>query len=251
MRMKNIVCLGLAVMAGFAFADGADDSLVTFSTVGPDRYADGTQVMDGECYALVWSRDGVFEGLSADGQPIDPSDKVVLIAPFAENGRCPDVLFQLPATLASSLASGVYDVLLLDTRVTANGKTVVRGAPSGTLSLVNGYGAVADGLTIAKGTSGQLNTSAQASAESGAQASVSAAAPKSVAQPRIKHIRIEGNNVFLTVENLPGFMRVQGGTTIAAADTTGAATVTDGGANDVILVMPKTGNSGFFRVVRN
>lgn len=251
MRMRNIVCLGLAVMAGFAFADGADDSLVTFSTVGPDRYADGSLVMDGECYALVWSNDGVFEGLSANGRPVDSNDKVVLIAPVATNGRCPTVLFQIPATLATSLASGVYDVILLDTRVSVNGKTAVTGAPSGSLTLVNGYGTVADGLTIAKGTSAQLNVGAQASAEGGSQASVGAAAPAGVKQPRIKHIRIEGDNVFLTVENLPGFMRVQGGTTIAAADTTGAAKATDGGAEDVILVMPKTGSSGFFRVVRN
>ena len=31
------------------------------------------------------------------------------------------------------------------------------------------------------------------------------------ALPRIKHIWIEGNNVFLKVENLNGFMRVLGG----------------------------------------
>ena len=38
-----------------------------------------------------------------------------------------------------------------------------------------------------------------------------AATVANVAQPRIKHIWIEGNNVFLKVENLNGFMRVLGG----------------------------------------
>jgi hypothetical protein len=78
-----------------------------------------------------------------------------------------------------------------------------------------------------------------------------AATMANVAQPRIKHIRIEGDNVFLTVENLPGFMRIHGGATPTASDTTDSATATDGGERDVVLVTRKTGSSGFFRVVRN
>ena len=46
-------------------------------------------------------------------------------------------------------------------------------------------------------------------------------------------------------------MRVQSGTSIEVADASGAATATDGSTADVILVTPKTGSSGFFRVVRN
>ncbi len=34
------------------------DKLARFSTLGPDCYADGTIVRDGECYALVWSPTG-------------------------------------------------------------------------------------------------------------------------------------------------------------------------------------------------
>ncbi len=248
--MKKIAAYITIMIAAFACAN-VDDSVVSFSTRGPDRYADGTTVMDGECYALVWSKDGVFEGLSANGEPVDSNDRVVLIAPYAKDGRCPEVLFQIPATLAATLANGVYDVLLLDTRVTTGGRTVVRGTQSGKLALVNGYGAVVDGLKIAKGGTGSLNAGANASVDASAQASVGAVAPKGVKQPRIKHIRIDGDNVFLTVENLPGFMRVQGGTTPSASDTTDSATATDGGAGDVVLVTKKTGSSGFFRVVRN
>ena len=249
--MKRITTCIMAMMTAFAFADGADDAVVTFSTRGPDRYADGATVMDGECYALVWSADGVFEGLSANGEPVDSADRVVLVAPLAKNGRCPEIIFQLPASVATSLAKGVYEVMLLDTRVTlANGTTAPYGTVNGKLKVVNGYGGVADGLSIAK-TSGILNTVDNSEVSGGSVASTGAMAPSGVKQPRIKHIRIDGDNVFLTVENLPGFMRVQGGTSIAAADTTGAATVTDGGTQDVILVTRKTGGSGFFRVVRN
>ena len=56
--------LAIACVAGA----GTDDTLIAFSTKGPDRYADGTTVLDGECYALVWSIDGNFDGFSADGR---------------------------------------------------------------------------------------------------------------------------------------------------------------------------------------
>lgn len=41
----------LLLWGGFSFA-GITDYVATFSTPGPDRYADGTVVADGECYAL-------------------------------------------------------------------------------------------------------------------------------------------------------------------------------------------------------
>ncbi|MBQ4198785.1 MAG: hypothetical protein II649_02765, partial [Kiritimatiellae bacterium] len=68
-------------VAGFAFAAtaGINDSLLGFSTVGPDKYADGKTVMDGECYALVWTKDGAtFGGIDASGKAIADTDEVVL-----------------------------------------------------------------------------------------------------------------------------------------------------------------------------
>ena len=121
MRLKEHISNGAALMfsvvfmVGAVFA-GADDVLVSFSTNGaePDRYADGEVVMNGECYALVWSSDGVFEGLNADGTPIDPNDRVVLVAPVAKNGHCPEVTFQIDAAEAKQQKNGQYGVLLLD-----------------------------------------------------------------------------------------------------------------------------------------
>lgn len=241
----------MVLMAAFVIADGADDATVSFSTRGPDRYADGTTVMDGECYALVWSADGVFEGLSADGEPVDSNDKVILVAPMAKDGHCPEIVFQLSASIAASLATGVYEVLLLDTRVTrADGTTAPNGTVNGKLKMVNGYGGVSDGLALAT-TSGGLNAGRVAETSGGSRVAVGAPAPAGVAQPRVKHIRVDGDKVFLTVENLPGFMRVQGGAQISDSAALGSATATDGGSQDVILVTQTTGTSGFFRVVRN
>ncbi|MBR4653894.1 MAG: hypothetical protein IKO72_11105 [Kiritimatiellae bacterium] len=251
--MKKLATCILALITAFAIADGADDAVVTFSTRGPDRYADGTTVMDGECYALVWSKDGVFEGLSANGEPIDSADQLVLVAPLAKDGHCPEIIFQLPASVATSLAKGVYEVLLLDTRVTnASGATAPYGMVGGKLKVVNSYGEVAAGLSIAKSSgNGGLNADSNSEVTGTSVAASNAKPPAGVAQPRIKQIRVIGDNVFLTVENLRGFMRVQGGGTPGSVTTMSAAKQTDGDSMDVTLVAPKLGSSGFYKVMRN
>lgn len=98
-------------LSGSIFAAGLDDSCVSFSTQGPDRYADGSVVLDGECYALVWSADGEFNGFSADGSCVDGEDRVVLLAPVARGGRCPPVLFQISAEIYKELSGGVLAVI--------------------------------------------------------------------------------------------------------------------------------------------
>ena len=237
--MLSVVCLA-----------GADDALITFSTNGsaPDRYADGEVVMDGECYALVWSKDGVFEGLQADGAPIDPNDRVVLVAAVAQDGHCPEVVFQVSAAESAALAAGRYGVLLLDTRERRGGKVAPRGTLGGSLAMVNGFGQVAEGVKVAASEHASIGEILR---PEGQVAGENAAVAANVKQPRIKHIWIEGGNVFLRVENLNGFMRVQGGDAPDAVLTMGAATQTDGGDADVILVAPKVGSSGFYKVIRN
>lgn len=248
-RKASALMFSVAFAVGAAFA-GADDALVTFSTSGaePDRYADGEIVMDGECYALVWSKDGVFEGLNADGTPVDSNDKVVLVAPVAKNGHCPEVVFQIDAADAAQQANGQYGVLLLDTRVNVNGVVSPRGVSGGSLSMVNGYGAVLEGQTVK--SSDRVTVDAILRGD-GFVAGENAAPVKGVKQPRIKHIRIVGDKVFLTVENLNGFMRVRGGGRPDSVVTLGGATPTDGGDDDVVLVVPKMGNAGFYSVQRN
>ena len=79
-----------------------------------------------------------------------------------------------------------------------------------------------------------------------------AAIPKNVQQPKITSIKIEGDYVKLTVQNLPGFMRVSSGADVSADDAQGAAQATDGKTDEVILYAPKAAaGSGFFKVIRN
>ena len=247
---KRALITAAMLLGSVCFGGGADDALITFSTNGaePDRYADGQVVLDGECYALVWSKDGVFEGVNADGTPVDSNDKLLLVAAVARDGHCPEVVFQISAKRADALAGGKYGVILLDTRIEKNGKVVPRGTSGGKLAMVNGFGMVAEQMKIAASSHTTINELLK---PEGQVADQNAAAVADVAQPRIKHIWIEGDNVFLRVENLNGFMRVQGGGTPTAVVTMGAAKSTDGGSEDVILVAPKVGTSGFYKVLRN
>ncbi len=237
--------LAIACVAGA----GTDDTLIAFSTKGPDRYADGTTVLDGECYALVWSIDGNFDGFFADGRPIDADDRIVLVGAVAASGRCPDVLFQIPSEQAAKLDGGSYAVYLLDTRVASLGSVKPRGTVNGRISILNGYGEVSASITAGKATS--LGAVAEKDAAGGQVASSGVLAPRGVRQPKIKSVRVDGENVVLTVENLKGFMRVHGGGDIKASTPAGPAVEVDEEEGDILLFAPKYGDSAFYRIIRN
>lgn len=141
-------------VAGLALASLAavNDTLISFSTPGPDTYLDGTTVRDGECYALVWSQDGVFEGVKDDGTAVDANDRVVLVAPVAKGGRCPDLVYQVAAATAEALKGGRYGVYLLDTRRTVAGETVVGLNPeTGKLDYVKSYASATEPIAATDG----------------------------------------------------------------------------------------------------
>ena len=249
MKMEYLLSALFAGVAAVVFANGVDDARISFSTKGPDCYADGSVVVDGECYALTWSKDGNFDGFDANGECIDPEDRIVLLAPVAKDGRCPPVLFQIPAAEAESLKNGQYAVYLLDTRVSSGGETKAGGISGGRPALMNGYGEASAAIAVA-GADAFKSASESGSGGTGIVASSLASIPADCTQPRIKAIRIEGDNVFLTVENLKGFMRVRSGSDVSVSGATDAAVETTGG-EDVTLVTRKPGNSGFFKVIRN
>lgn len=111
------------VLAIASMATAAMNTVLTFSTVGPDKYADGNRVEEGECYALVWTDDVEGFAMAEDGTAT--GGKVVLVAPVAEDGRCPLVKLNLEASVASEYANGVWGVYLLDTRNSPEGERVI------------------------------------------------------------------------------------------------------------------------------
>lgn len=249
--MRKIIGFALAFAAAAAFADGDDNVSVLVSTAGPDLYEDGGQVLDKECYALVWSKDGVFEGFTADGAPIDTNDCIVNVGAVARNGRC-RAAFELTASRVEELKGGVYAVYLLDTRVSEGGTVAPRGLVDGKLAVLNGYGEVAEGVTVTSGDDMKVVREKTSDTSSGGKRVCMTAAPaEDVQQPRITKIVQEGDDMVIYVENLKGYMRVKKGKDLTLADGVTPAVQTDGSTNAVRIVIPKTGNSGFYKVIRN
>ena len=212
---------------------------LTFSTPGPDKYADGTTVLDGECYALVWSSDGVFEGLTADGKVVDANDKLIAALPLAENGRCPEVVFNIQDGVVTD---GQFDILLLDTRTFADDTAKVAGVDAkGQLTIVNAATKV-EGAVAGKAP-------ASAAAKDAVTVAGQTAEPVDAPKPVIKGLEIVGDNVVITVEQTVGYLNyaVQGGETPQADGDVGAAKT---GAGTIKLVYPKSGSTGFFKVIR-
>ena len=219
--MKKIMfalgVIGLSVAAVAA----VNDTLLMFSTQGPDKYADGTQVLDGECYALCYVTDAAAFAIKGDGTAA-AGGEVLLTAPVAKDGRCPNLLYVVDAAKAESLAGGAYSVYLLDTRVPkAEGGYTVAGVENGKAKVVNGAGAVAEG-----GTTGAeaTDTIAQlpAAAASGAVTALSV-----IDQPKITAIKIDGANIKLTVADLSpaADYQVTTGTDVANVSEPVASTV--------------------------
>lgn len=233
-----------------AFADGDDNAVVLVSTKGPDCYQNGATVLDGECYALVWSPDGVFDGFAADGTPIDDADRIVNVGAVAKDGHC-RAAFEVPATLAGELKGGVYAVYLLDTRVAAGGAVAPRGLVDGRLAVLNGYGEVSDGVTVSAGAGLVVAKEAMEARCGGKRTGVAAAPAPDVQQPKIVRIVPEDGGMALYVENLKGYVRVRSGKDVSLSGGVTPAVPTDGSGGEVKIVVPKDGDSGFYKVIRS
>ena len=242
--MKKLVAIVSLFTAGLLFAVPVPSvDCITFSTVGPDTYADGSTVLDGECYALVWSADGEFDGIKADATPVDANDKVVFVAPYAKDGKCQTVVFQIADGFVSG---GEFEVFLLDTRRYADGGAVSVGKGADGKLVVNKAVAAASDVKVSRGGS--------VGAETTSEASVSATAPTSVPEgataPKIKSIGVEGDYVVVEVEDTNGYLNyaLKGGATPSVEGAAGEAKTGNGGT--IRLVYPKSGNAGFFKVIR-
>ena len=200
-----------------AFA-GIEDKVLRFSTPGPDRYADGSIVADGECYALVWSPKGkTFSGFNADGTPVSSRDLVVLAAPLAQNGKCIDSIFQVPADEYEELKDGEWAVCLVDTRM-ANG--VPAGVRDSMPLRVNRWGFITDDVVIADAGSSRLRLAAGGTSSvasdngrgatalpaSGVRANILSAVPPNLAPPRITAIEVADGEVRLAVEGTAPYL---------------------------------------------
>jgi len=248
--MKKLLAGIVAMASVAAFADAAN-TLVFFSSEGPDTYADGTTVLDGERYALVWSQDGDFDGFTVTGEAVDQNDIVFSIMPRAKNGRCPKTAFQVDSKEAPS--DGVYAVYLLDTRTaadltklskTVNGKPEVIRATSTTVA---SYAT----RTAAFGAATQ-NEGAKTSAGAGVATAI---APGTSAAPVVTGIKVEGAFVYITVQNTSPLLAYDVVTSDDAAKMDEAANTATpkqfGKDEEITFVVRKDESGKFFKVRRN
>lgn len=258
MKLRDLAVCLLAFALAFC-AQAADDTLLAFSTKGPDRYADGTPVLEGEMYAVVWTKTGSeFAGFDLNGQAVDTNNNAVVVALprgmySARCGgvRCPKTLFQIAANVAAKYAGGTYALALLDTRV-SDGKGGL--VASGRLDQVKGWGlveqsrikAVSQGTARATGLTGVTTTHASA-----------VPAGEELPQPRITGISVKDGYVMLTVKGTSPRLLYN----VAAGDRPGrhqtrhaAPVAVQGHARpdrEITLVMPVSEGRNFFQVVRN
>ena len=252
--MKKSIALVFAVLlAGVLFA-GKNNVVIQFSTVGPDKYADGTTVMDGECYALVWTPTGSeFEGINAHGEAAGDS-KVAVKAPIAVGGKCPNVQFQIDEAFANEhYPNGTWGVYLLDTRkfATETVKITVDGQEiEQTQVKVD-----ADGKKLATTVGGSVSGYGKVVANVGRPLSPAGATggivqniPAGIQPPTIKDFKVINGMAYLYLENTAPAVSYG----VAAGQVPGKLAPVPqqpvlGGGSETIIVTPATGASGFFQ----
>lgn len=243
----NKLSLLVAASAMAASVSAALPSYVMFSSTGPDKYADGTTVMPGEVYALVWAKSGTaFAGLNADGTLVDAvNNKLVSAAPIATEGHCPPVMYMLTGANADLNETGSFGIYLLDTRVAAaDGTKTVGGLTSeGTIAAINTATEVADAVK------GGSSVSSAAAPASGA---VVTAVPADAPVPQIKAIQVVGGKVIVKVANTVPYLQygISAGKTPAVLDQKDLVEGVNGTGEDLTLVVDDPSENRFFKVIR-
>lgn len=227
--MKKTIAALFALAAAASFAGTLQ---IGFYTPGPDKYADGTAVLDGERYALVYTT--------------ETSQETVRIYPGALNGKCKPVVFFLDEEETAKYQGGTWGVYLLDTRdfaADATGKTlaaVVDGVPA----VVNVKAAVKDGIAKTSGFGSAV------SSEGVAPGAYDLAAAN-VPNPVVTGIKIEGANVIVTVKDtvpFVGYTLESGSNSLSFSVPEGIVSANGDDAGEITLVAPKKDNAQFFKV---
>ncbi len=163
---------GLLLAAAAFGASGLSQLTLAISTPGPDTYADGTPVLVGESYLLVYVKQGAtFQGLYMDGTLVDPENNKIATKAFAEVGsKCAYTPIQYPAELFPE--GGSWVIVVLDTRKSD-------GAVGG---LVAGLGA---GTAAGAASSGSTDLNAVNNGAAALSASAPTLAPANTPVPEI------------------------------------------------------------------
>ena len=186
--MKKLLTLvaGLVLATSAFAADLPQYSTLQVTTEGPDRYADGTDVIPGATYLLVYLQPGAaFQGVRTDGTLVNTTSNRIIATSVAVAGdhgtKCAARQFQY---LTADFTGGTWIIVLLDTR---KGDGLLGG-------LVSSHSVVsARTACVANKAACTLNVLAQDGA--GLSASASSAAPADVPVPRITAVTRSSDSV--------------------------------------------------------
>lgn len=158
---------------------------LTVSTTGPDKYSDGTSVVAGETYLLVYVGNGsVFGGVQPDGTVSDGSRVAATFSADA-NSSCP----YTPVTFSTVdyPEGGSWVLVLLDTRK-ADGTV---GGPVAAFSALEVAPKATASTMSVKGVSGDVALTA----------GTGALLPDGVKSPVIASVQAADSNVKLGIKN--------------------------------------------------
>ena len=226
--MKKTIAVLFALASAAAFA-GVNDLLISFSTPGPDKYADGSEVQVGECYSLVGTKD-------------DGTQDVVLNYQTKLAGKCSQVVYIVDEETAAKYVK--WDIYLIDTRDFAKD-----GKPAG----LNDEGQPkVDNVKapVAASVASSDSQFASVTAKEGVSASAYDLDAVDVPQPKVTGIKIVGANVVVTVADTRPFV---GYTLVSGGDAKNFSIPASTGVNgdltgEIELVTPKTDGAQFFKV---
>lgn len=250
---KLLMMMAVAASAACAFADRV---VISYFSLGPDRYANGAEVKEGEFYALVFLKDGqTFAGFNADGTLADPANGEILeMGPWAKNWvrqgvACPPHNVQPEEAEAAKYAGGSIRLFVLDTRGADGQLTGYTETEKGFKPhAVNGYGE-------ASAAKFKLGEGQKTFAQKTAKASIQSAVPPDAPAPKITGIRIKDGYAYLTVENTVPYLQynVATGSKPGEMANRQAAEAPKGGdaAKAIELKVPLTEANKFFKVNRN
>lgn len=183
--------------AALCAAGAQNDPIYNFWTYGPDKYSDGSLVLKGERYVLVWAEDGVSEvTFNADGT-VNGGAIVEVVRTENEDGSCHRYMFEVDVARMSDYPGGTWCVYLLDTRRwDANGNVSV----SDELDIVNAAGIV-DGSQVLLKPAGDYRPDKTKLKENPCVAATPSAVPEGTVDPVITDIRIDGAEVCVSATN--------------------------------------------------
>lgn len=224
--MKKLVSMVMGLAAAVAFAQTPEVQVLTFSVTGAETYADGSALADGECYALVWAKDGEFDGINGDGTAKGADEDVIYIGKIVKDRT---VVFQIKDGFKTG---GAFDIWILDTRVFENGAVMSVGKSGG--KVVVTHAAKATEASVAAGSQAAPTAAPVAEGTVVAGATIN---PSDIPQFRFTDIKLDGDYIVMEAENtVPGVNY----TTVVDGKEAGITTAT---GDKIILIRQKEGDS--------